>query len=92
MQRQIADGVELKVTGNDAVLHAVDLDVVHGGEKMSGKDALAQFAVVERDRQRRLAVAIDNSGYAADATFGPGGPLAARERDAALITLTVAMM
>ena len=76
MQRQVADGVELKVTGNDAVLHAVDLDVVNGGEKVSGIDALAQVAVVERDRQRRLAVAVDDSGYAAHATLGPGGPLA----------------
>ena len=92
MQRQIAHGIELEIAGNDAVLHAVDLDVVNGREKMPGIDALVQIGVVERDRQRRLAVAIDDSGYAAGATFCPGGPLAARGRAAALIRLTVAMM
>ena len=76
MQRQIADGVELEIPGNDAVLHAVDLDVVNGGEKMPGINALAQIGVIERNRQRRLAVAVDDTGYAAGATFCPGGPLA----------------
>ena len=92
MQRQIADRVELEIARDDAVLHAVDLDVVNGGEKMPGIDALAQIGVIERDRQRRLAVAIDDSGYAAGATFCPGGPLAGPERAAALIRLTVAMV
>src|SRR6202041_1722811 len=31
---------------------------------------------IKRDRQRRLAVAIDNSGYAAGSALRPGGPLA----------------
>src|SRR4029079_7887419 len=70
VQRQVAHRVELKVTGNDAVLHAVDFDVVNGGEKVSGVDALAQLAVVKRDRQRLLAVAVDDSGYAARAALG----------------------
>ena len=93
MQRQIAHGVELKVARNDAVLHAVDFDIVDGGEKMPGVDALAQFVVVERDRQRRLAVAIDDSGDPAGATFSPGGPLACpRPRDRLDQLLTVAMV
>ena len=76
MQRQVAHGVELEIARNDAVLHAVHLDVVNGGEEMAGIDALAQIGVIERNRQRRLAVAIDDSGNAAGATLGPGGPLA----------------
>ncbi len=77
MQRQVADGVELEVSRNDAVLHAVDLDVVDGGEKAPGIDALVQFLIIHRDRKRFFAVAIDDAGYAACATLRPGGPLAA---------------
>ncbi len=76
MQRQVADGVELEIARNDAMLHAVDFDVVDGGEEMAGIDALAQIGILERDRQRLLAVAVDDSGNAAGTTFGPGGPLA----------------
>ena len=76
MQRQVAHRIELEVAGNDAMLHAVDLDVMNGGEKMPGIDAVVQIGIVERDRQRRLAVAIDDSGNAAGTTFCPGGPLA----------------
>src|SRR5262249_1491032 len=76
MQRQIAHGIELEVARDDAVLHAVDLDVMNGGEEVPGVNALAQFVIIKRDRQRRLAVAIDDSGDAAGTTFGPGGPLA----------------
>ena len=92
MQRKIAHGIELKVARNDAMLFAVNLDIMNGGQKMPGVDALLQIAVIERDRQRRLAIAIDDSRYPAGATFCPGGPLPARERAAALIRLTVAMM
>src|ERR1700722_7811683 len=76
MQRQVANRIELEVAGNDAMLHAVDLDVMNGGEKTPGIDAVVQIGVIERDRQRRLAVAIDDSGNAAGTTFCPGGPLA----------------
>jgi hypothetical protein len=77
MQRQIAHSVELEIARNDAMLHAIDVNVVHRRQEVAGKDPLAQLVVVEGDRQRRLAIAIDNSGYAAGATFCPGGPLAA---------------
>ena len=53
-----------------------DLDVMNGGEETPGIDAVVQIGIVERDRQRRLAVAIDDPGNAAGTTFGPGGPLA----------------
>src|SRR6202140_1372914 len=36
MQRQVAHGIELEVAGNDTVLHAVDFDVMNGGEKKPG--------------------------------------------------------
>src|ERR1700688_2070484 len=74
MQRQVANRIELEVAGNDAMLHAVDLDVMNGGEKTPGIDAEVQIGVIERDRQRRLAVAVDDSGNAAGTTFCPGGP------------------
>src|SRR5580658_4562703 len=76
MQRQVAHGIELEVAGNHAMLHAVDLDVMNGRQKTPGIDAVVQIGIVERDRQRRLAVAIDDSGNAAGTTFCPGGPLA----------------
>jgi hypothetical protein len=76
MQRQVADGIELEIARDHAVVHAVDFHVVNGREKMACIDALAQIGVIQRDWQRRLAVAIDDSGYAAGTTFGPGGPLA----------------
>src|SRR3984885_7723421 len=69
MQRQVAHRTELEVARDDAMLHAVDLDVMNGGEKTPGIDAVVQIGVVERDRQRRLAVAIDDSGNAAGTTF-----------------------
>jgi hypothetical protein len=49
---------------------------MNGRQKMPSIDAVVQIGIVERDRQRRLAVAIDDSGNAAGTTFGPGGPLA----------------
>src|SRR5262249_26665259 len=76
VQRDVAHRIELEITRNDAVLHAVHLDLMDGREEAAGIDALAQIGIVERNRQRRLAVAIDDSGYAAGATLGPGGPLA----------------
>ena len=77
VQRQVAHRIELEIARNDAVLGAVDLDVVNGGQEVPGIDALAQLVMVERDGQRRLVVAIDDAGHAAGATLGPGGPLAA---------------
>src|SRR5208282_2604695 len=76
VQREITDGIELEIPRNDAVFYAVDLDVMNGREKTPGINALAQIAVFERDWQRRLAVAVDDSGHAAGATLRAGGPLA----------------
>ena len=72
----VAHGIELEVARDHPVLGAVDLDVVDGGQEPAGKDALAQFGIVERDGERRLVAAVDDAGHAARATFGPGGPLA----------------
>src|SRR5262249_43768841 len=76
VQRHVAHGIELEIARDDAVLYAVDLNLMDGGEEAAGIDALAQFGVVERNRQWRLAIAIDDAGDAASATLGPGGPLA----------------
>src|SRR5690349_19734172 len=76
MQRHIAHRIELEIARDDAVLFAIHLDLMDGREEAARIDALAQIGIIERNRQRRLAVAIDNSGYAAGATLGPGGPLA----------------
>src|SRR5262249_24472841 len=76
MQGHVAHRIELEIAGNYPMLHALHLDIMDGGEKVPGIDALAQIGEIKRDRQRRLAVAIDDPGYAAGATLGPGGPLA----------------
>src|SRR5580704_2719197 len=64
MQGQIVHGVQLEIAGNDAVLHAIDLNVVYGREKVPGIDAMMQIGVIERDRQRRFVVAVDDPRYA----------------------------
>ena len=48
-------GVELEVARNDAMLHAVDLEVVHGGEEVPGIDALL---AARRSRPRSLSGAL----------------------------------
>src|SRR4029079_12291434 len=48
-----------------------------GCQEMPGIDALAQIGVIDRDGDRRLAVAVDDAGNAASATLRPGSPLAA---------------
>src|SRR5262249_8726306 len=55
---------------------AVDVELVDGGEKAAGIDALLEIGVINRDVERRLAVAIDHAGHAAGATLRAGGPLA----------------
>ena len=74
MQRKIAHGIQLEIAGNDAVLHAVNLDVVHGREKVPGIDAMMQIGVIERDRQRRFAVAVDDCRVRGRRDAQPGRP------------------
>src|ERR1700683_4154132 len=76
MQWQIAHRIQLEIAGNDAMLHAVDFDVVDGRQKTPSVDAMVQIGVFERDWQGRLVVAVDDSGNAASTTLSPGGPLA----------------
>jgi hypothetical protein len=76
VQRVVLHRVELKVARDDAMLHAINLKLVDRGQEPSGIDALAELGIVERNRQRRLLIAVNHSGYAARATLRPGGPLA----------------
>src|SRR5215210_6967175 len=76
MYRQVLHRVELVVARDGAGLLTVDLDLEHGGEEMPGEDQPAGLVEVEGDRRRRGAGAVDDGGYAALATNGPGGPLA----------------
>src|SRR3954470_19827503 len=77
MDREVLDRIEVVVARNHAVLVAFEVDVDQRGQEPAGKDARAQFAIVNRDGQRGLVVAIDHSGYSPGATLSPGGPLAA---------------
>ena len=51
MDRNVLDGVELEVARDHAMLGAVDVEIVEGGEEVARVDALAQFLVVERDHR-----------------------------------------
>src|SRR5262249_61245540 len=57
-------------------LGTVDVELVDGGEKAPGIDALLEIGVIDRDVERRLAVAVDHARHAAGATLGAGGALA----------------
>src|SRR4029077_3003437 len=76
VQRQVVHGIELEVARDDTVLGAVHLELVDRGEEAPGIDALLELGVIDRDVERRLAVAVDHARYATGATLGPGGPLA----------------
>ena len=76
MDGKVLHRIELEVARNDAVLGAVDVEVVDRGEEVSGIDALLELGMVDRDVERRLAVAVDHARHAAGATLCPGGPLA----------------
>ena len=54
VNRQIPDRIELEVARDDAMLGAVDVDLIDRRQEMAGVDALAQFGIVDRDRQRVL--------------------------------------
>src|SRR5829696_9016571 len=76
MDRRVANRIELVVARDHAVLDALDLEIVQGGEEVSRIDALPDVGAIERDRQRRFAVTIDHARHAAGTTLRPGGPLA----------------
>src|SRR5499427_8496192 len=76
MDRHVTDRINLIIAWDHAMLGAVHVDVVKTRQELAGMDALAQLGMVERDVERGLMVAIDNTGHAACATYGPGGPLA----------------
>src|SRR5579864_2052134 len=77
MNRKIAHGIEMEVARNHAVLLSLQIDIINRGEEPAGENALAQFAIIDRNGHGGLAVSIDHSGYSPGATLGPGGPLAA---------------
>src|SRR5260370_27010099 len=76
MNRQVADRIDLEITGDHPVLGTVHVDVVEARQELAGVDPLAQFRVIERDVERGLIVSIDHAGYTPRASHGPGGPLA----------------
>ena len=76
VHREILHRVELEIARNDPMLGAVDVEVVHRGEEVSGIDALLELGMVDRDVERGLAVAVDHARYAAGAALRPGGPFA----------------
>ncbi|MGY4598614.1 hypothetical protein ACVWXL_006360 [Bradyrhizobium sp. GM22.5] len=77
VDREVLDRIEVVVARNHAVLVAFEVDVDQRGQEPAGEDARAQFAIVHRDGQRGLVVAVDHSGHSPGATLSPGGPLAA---------------
>src|SRR5262249_5323263 len=65
-----------EIARDDPMLGAVDLEVIDRREEAPGIDALLELGVVDRDVERRLAVAVDHARYPAGATLRSGGPLA----------------
>src|SRR5262249_32965601 len=47
VDRRVANRIELVVARDHAMLHAVDLEIVQGGEKMPGIDALPDVGAVD---------------------------------------------
>ena len=68
VHRQVLDGVELEVARDDAVLGAVDVDLVERGEEAPGVDALAQLVVLDEHHDRGLVLAVDDTRHIAGAT------------------------
>src|SRR5262245_41297839 len=73
---QVLHRIELKVARDDPLFGAVDVELVDGGEKAPGIDALLEIGVVNRDVERGLAIAVDHARHAAGSTLRAGGPLA----------------
>src|SRR5690606_19116790 len=57
-------------------LLAVHLDLEDRGQELTAEDQLLGLVEVEGDRLGRLTGSVDDGGYLALATNGPGGPLA----------------
>ena len=77
MQRLVGDDIELIIARQNALFLARNVEFENRREKMPGVDQLVDFLIINRDRLRRLAAAIDYTRYAALATNRTGGPLAA---------------
>src|SRR5262249_29528631 len=76
MHRQVLHRIELELARDHPLLGAVDLELVDGGEKAPGIDALLELGVIDRDVERRLAVAVDHARHAARSTLRPARALA----------------
>src|SRR5690606_23972242 len=74
--REVANRIELDVAGNDARLLAADVDHVERRQEASALQVPQQRLPRKRDRLRRLAVAVDDTGHEALAPDCAGGPLA----------------
>src|SRR3954447_5192749 len=77
MDRKVPHRIQMEVTRDDAVLVALQVDVVNRGEKAARLNALAQLGVIHRNGHGGLVVTIDHSRHSAGATLCPCGPLAA---------------
>src|SRR5262249_21296319 len=73
---QVLYRVELEVARDDPLLAAIDVELIDAGEKAAGIDALLEIGVINRNVERRLAVAVDNARHAAGATLRAGRALA----------------
>src|SRR5262249_9788018 len=76
MDRYVPHRIDLEIARNHAMPGAVHVHIVKARQELARIDALAQFRMVERDVERGLIISIDDTGHAARATYGPGGPLA----------------
>jgi len=77
VERPVAQGVELKFAGNDALFGAVDVELDQRGEETAGVDAPDQVVGVDRYVLRRLALAIDDAGDAPERRTARAAPLPA---------------
>ena len=76
MDGQILHRIELEVARDDSLFTPVEVELVNGGEKTAGIDALFEIGMIHRNVERRLAVAVDHARHAASAALRPGGALA----------------
>ncbi len=91
MQRRVADRMVLHVARQRAQRRAVESEVDEAGEEAGPREHPRQFARLEGDQDRLLAVAIDDAGNAAGAARRPGGALAGRGRGSALRLMSSAI-
>ena len=76
MHRPVAHRIKLVVARNGAELLTIDVDFKNRGEEAAGIDEPVGNRIIERNRHRGLAGAVDDGRNAALATNSPGGPLA----------------